>query len=107
MSRIRIIDTIVIVIFITVWGFYILYEGQTRFDVNQTITLPLLIAAESTALAVLYAVARYIYYQTQVSKRPLGQILPSVMTNPPDKEDTVDKEGAVAMEDATNGEDTK
>ncbi len=97
MSRIKIIDTIVVVIFIAVWGFYFSYEGHTRFDVDQNLTLPLMIAVESTALAVLYAVFRY--YKIKGGKISLGQLLPTVKEDPPGKEGTADKEDATKRED--------
>ena len=97
MSRIKIIDITVAVIFIAVWGFYFSYEGHTRFDLNQTLTMPLLIAVECTALAVLYAVFRY--YKIKTGKLSLGQLLPTAMRNPPDKEGTVDKEDTTKKED--------
>jgi hypothetical protein len=49
------------VIFVVVWVFYLNYEGTTPFDINETLTLPLLIAAEYTGLALLYAIWRYAY----------------------------------------------
>ena len=52
-------DIVVGIIIIGAWLFYLTYDGSTRFDVNQTITLPLLVAAEFTALAILYVVGRY------------------------------------------------
>ncbi|MCK5308647.1 MAG: hypothetical protein KAJ73_08555 [Zetaproteobacteria bacterium] len=88
MSRIRIVDAIIIVIFIAVWGFYFSYEGTTRFDVNQTFTLPLLIAAESTALAVLYAVFRYYSHKVKTGKLTLEQLLPKDSEDSPGKEST-------------------
>jgi len=92
MSRIRIIDAIVIVLFISAWGFYLSYEGSTRFDVNQTFTLPWLIAAESTALAILYAMFRYYRYKIKTGKLSLKQLLPTVSEDPPGKEDTTKRE---------------
>ena len=52
-------DIVVGIIFIGTWLFYLIYDGSTRFDINQTITLPLLVAADFTALAILYVVGRY------------------------------------------------
>ena len=52
-------DIIVGIIFIAAWMFYLTYDGSTRFDINQTITLPLLVAADFTALAMLYVAGRY------------------------------------------------
>jgi len=52
-------DIVIGIIFIGTWLFYLLYDGSTRFDINQTITLPLLVAADFTALAILYVVGRY------------------------------------------------
>jgi len=92
MSRIRIIDAIVIVIFISVWGFYLSYEGSTRFDANQTFTLPWLIAAESTALAVLYALFRYYSHKIKTGKLSLKQLLPTASEDPPGKEGTTKRE---------------
>jgi len=92
MSRIRIIDVIVVVILIAVWGFYLSHEGSTRFDVNQTFTLPWLIAAESTALAVLYAVLRYYNYKIKTGKLSLKQLLPTASEDPPGKENTTRRE---------------
>ncbi len=92
MSRTRIIDVIVIVILIAVWGFYLSREGSTRFDVNQTFTLPWLIAAESTALAVLYAVLRYYRHKIKTGKLSLKQLLPTASEDPPGKEGTTKKE---------------
>jgi len=85
MSRIRIIDTIVFVILIAAWGFYFSYGGTTRFDVNQIFTLPLLIASESTALAVLYAVIRYYSHKVKTGKLTLEQLLPTDNEDPPGK----------------------
>ncbi len=89
MSMIKIIDTIVFVIVITAWGFYFLYEGTTRFDVNQIFTLPLLIATESTALAVLYAVIRYFSHKVKTGKLSMEELLPGDSEDPPGKEDTI------------------
>ncbi len=52
-------DYVVASILIGTWLFYLTYEGSTRFDINQTVTLPLLAAADFTALAIIYAAARY------------------------------------------------
>ena len=52
-------DIVVGIIFIGAWLFYLTYDGSTRFDINQTITLPLLVAADFTALAILYVAGRY------------------------------------------------
>jgi nitric oxide reductase large subunit len=52
-------DIVVAVILFGTWLFYLAYDGSTRFDINQTITLPLLLAADFTALAALYAAGRY------------------------------------------------
>lgn len=52
-------DIVVTVILLSAWLFYLIYGGSTRFDVNQTVTLTLLVAAEFTALAILYAAGRY------------------------------------------------
>jgi len=52
-------DIVIGIIFIGTWLFYLIYDGSTRFDINQTITLPLLVAADFTALAILYVVGRY------------------------------------------------
>jgi hypothetical protein len=35
------------------------FESSTRLDINNILTLPLLAAADFTALAILYAAARY------------------------------------------------
>lgn len=59
MENIRKSDIVVVVILIGAWLFYLMFEGSTRFDVNHVITLPLLVAAEFTAVAVLYAAGRY------------------------------------------------
>ncbi len=91
MSRIRIIDAIVIVIFIAAWGFYLSHEESTRFDVNQTFTLPWLIAAETTALAILYAMFRYYRHKIKTGKLSLKQLLPTASEDPPGKEDTTTK----------------
>ncbi|MCP4042896.1 MAG: hypothetical protein GY731_13220 [Gammaproteobacteria bacterium] len=52
-------DIVVGIVFIGVWLFYLTYDGTTRFDINQTATLPLLVAADFTALAILYVAGRY------------------------------------------------
>lgn len=52
-------DYVFAVILISTWLFYLLYDGSTRFDVNQTITVPLLVAADFTAISILYSVGRY------------------------------------------------
>ena len=52
-------DIVITVILLGAWLFYLIYDAPTRFDVNQTLTLPLLVAAEFTALAILYAAGRY------------------------------------------------
>ncbi len=52
-------DIVVGIIFIGAWLFYMTYDGSTRFDINQTITLPLLVAADFTALTILYIAGRY------------------------------------------------
>jgi len=85
MSMIKIIDTIVFVILIAAWGFYFLYEGATRFDVNQIFTLPLMIATESTALAVLYAVIRYFSHKVKTGKLSMEELLPGDSEDPPGK----------------------
>ena len=59
MGKFRKSDFVVAAIIIAGWLYYLTFEGTTRFDVNETITLPLLIAAELTALAFLYAAGRY------------------------------------------------
>lgn len=52
-------DIVIAVILIGTWLFYLIFEGSTRFDINQTYTLPLLVAIEFTALATLFAAGRY------------------------------------------------
>ncbi len=59
MIKFRKSDIVVIVILTGSWLFYLLYGGTTRFDLNQIITLPLLVAADFTALSILYAAGRY------------------------------------------------
>lgn len=63
MGRIIKSDIVVAVILFSSWLFYLLYDGATRFDINQTITLPLFIAIWLTALALLYIAGRYIHEQ--------------------------------------------
>lgn len=46
-------------ILIGTWVFYLTFEGPTRFDISHFLTLPLLVAADFTAIATLYAAARY------------------------------------------------
>jgi len=52
-------DFIVAAIPLVTWVFYLTYDGSTRFDLSQTITLPLLLAADFTGLALLYVIGRY------------------------------------------------
>ncbi len=52
-------DYVFAIILIGTWLFYLIFEGTTRFDLNQTITLPLLVAADFTAITILYAAGRY------------------------------------------------
>ncbi len=52
-------DIVIAAILIGTWVYYLTIDGPTRFDINETITLPLLVAADFTALAVLYAAGRY------------------------------------------------
>ncbi len=59
MVRIIKSDLVVTLIVIGGWLYYLMSEGATRFDVNQTITLPLFIAVWLTALAALYGSGRY------------------------------------------------
>lgn len=59
MSKIKRIDIIAIVLFIPIWGFYFLYEGHSKLDINEVFTLPLLIALEYTAASVAYGIWRY------------------------------------------------
>ncbi len=61
MDKIKRGDVIAALIFIAVWAFYFNYEGATSFDINETFTLPLMVAAEYSGLALLYAVWRYAY----------------------------------------------
>lgn len=59
MNKLKIIDTIAFVLLVTVWGFYILYEGQTDLDINERFTLSFIIALEYTAIFLIYAIWRY------------------------------------------------
>ena len=52
-------DFVVATLLLGTWVFYLTYDGSTRFDLSQTLTLPLLAAADLTGLAILYAVGRY------------------------------------------------
>ena len=52
-------DYVIAVILFGTWVFYLMYDGSTRFDINPTITLPLLAAADFTALGILYVMGRY------------------------------------------------
>lgn len=52
-------DYVFAIILIGTWLFYLMFEGPTRFDVNQTITLPLLVAVDFTAITILYVAGRY------------------------------------------------
>jgi hypothetical protein len=52
-------DVIVAAIVIGAWLFYFTFDGATRYDINETITLPLLMAVWLTAVAALYAIGRY------------------------------------------------
>jgi drug/metabolite transporter superfamily protein YnfA len=52
-------DVIVAAIVVGAWLFYFTFDGATRYDVNQTITLPLFVAAWLTAVAAVYAIGRY------------------------------------------------
>lgn len=52
-------DIVIAVIVIASWLFYLVFDGSTRFDVNEIFTLPLLVAAELSTFAVLYAAGRY------------------------------------------------
>ncbi len=52
-------DVILAAIAIGAWVFYFVFDGATRYDINQTITLPLFLAIWLTAMALLYAIGRY------------------------------------------------
>ncbi|GMQ83794.1 MAG: hypothetical protein BMS9Abin06_0535 [Gammaproteobacteria bacterium] len=59
MEKIIKIDIVIAVILIGTWVYYLMFEGSTRFDISETVTLPLLVAVEFTGVAVLYAAGRY------------------------------------------------
>lgn len=80
-------DFVVAAIFIGTWLFYLTYEGSTRFDINHVLTLPLLAAADFTAMAVLYAAARY--YIIKKGKPTPEELLN--MIKGPQPEETQDK----------------
>ncbi len=52
-------DIVIAVILIATWVYYFMFKSPTRFDISETVTLPLLVAVEFTGLAVLYAAGRY------------------------------------------------
>ena len=54
-------DFVVAAIILVTWVFYLTYDGATRFDISQSITLPLLAAVDFTGLAILYAIGRYYF----------------------------------------------
>ena len=72
-------DIVVAVIVIGTWLFYLTYEGSTRLDINQTLTLPLLAAADFTALAALYIIGRY--YTAKKKAKLIGEKLNKMMTD--------------------------
>jgi hypothetical protein len=74
-------DIVVGIIFIGTWLFYLTYDGATRFDVNQTITLPLLVAADFTALAILYVAGRY--YTARKGTTLISENLNNIMQDHP------------------------
>ncbi|HEC12352.1 MAG TPA: hypothetical protein ENI80_03740 [Acidiferrobacteraceae bacterium] len=82
-------DIVIAVIFIGAWIFYLTFDGSTRFDVSETITLPLLAAADFTALAILYAAGRYY----TAKKGNINKTLAN-MANDRQTEETRDKTGA-------------
>ncbi len=87
-------DYVFAVILISTWLFYLLYEGSTRYDINQTITLPLLVAADFTAISILYAVGRY-----YTAKK--GNIVKATLSN------MVKDEPVEQTQDSTESEDNK
>lgn len=60
-------DFIVATIVIGAWIFYLNFDGATRFDISQSLTLPLLLAADFTGLALLYVIGRYLYIKKNSS----------------------------------------
>jgi hypothetical protein len=80
-------DIVIAVILFSGWLFYLIYDGTTRFDVNQKITLPLFIAAELTALAILYAAGRYF---TAKKSKEINQKISSMMVDPEDEQTQVE-----------------
>ncbi len=56
---IRLLDTLALGLPAAAWGFWWFYEGSTPLDINARLTFPLLVAAELTALALLYGVWRW------------------------------------------------
>ncbi|GMR07039.1 MAG: hypothetical protein BMS9Abin26_0041 [Gammaproteobacteria bacterium] len=72
-------DIVIGAILIGTWVYYLAYEGATRFDINEVITLPLLGAVEFTTLAVLYAAGRYYTAKKGVL---IKEKMDSIMQNP-------------------------
>lgn len=56
---IRLLDILALGLPAAAWGFWLFYEGSTPLDINARLTFPLLVAAELTALALLYGVWRW------------------------------------------------
>lgn len=83
-------DIVAVVIFLGVWLFYLIYNGPTRFDVNQTITLPLIVAAEFTALVILYAAGRY--FTAKKGKQLISKKLSGFMSDEHDEQTQVETE---------------
>lgn len=75
-------DAVFAVIFIGAWLFYLTFDVSTRFDVNETITLPLLAAADFTAITILYAVGRYF----TAKKGSIGKKVANIMKGHQTKE---------------------
>ena len=59
MKKIAWLDLVFIALVAAVWIFYLGHSGSTRFDINDTFTLPLLVAVEFTVLFLLYVLWRY------------------------------------------------
>lgn len=83
-------DIVITVILLGAWLFYLIYDTPTRFDINQSATLPLFVAAEFTALAILYAAGRY--FTAKKGKQFISKKLSGIMSDEHDEQTQVETE---------------
>ncbi len=82
MLKLRKTDLVFLALLVLGWGFYIFYDGQFKYDINETFSLSFIIAIEVTVANLLYGAWRY--YSIKAGRR-LGtkDILESML--PPQK----------------------